>query len=65
MHFGFGGCGYMVMLRFVPHQQPTNNAEDHQHYLTVTERILTIQLAQKFLWIVDRMTVIRNAERAL
>ncbi len=55
----------MVMLRFVPHQQPTNDAEDHQHYLTVTERMLIIQLAQKLLWIADRMTVIRNAERAL
>ncbi len=54
------------MLRFVPHQQPTNNAEDHQHYLlTVTERMLATQLAQKLLWIADRMTVIRNAERAL
>lgn len=50
MYFGFGDCGDMVMLRFVAHQQPTNNADEHQHYfLTVIERMSTTQLAQKLL----------------
>ena len=66
MYFGFGDCGDMVMLRLVPHQQPTKNAEDHQHYfLTVTKKNVNRSISKKLLWIADRMTVIRNAERAL
>lgn len=42
------------------------DADDHQHYfLTVTERMLTTQLAQKLLWVADRMTEIKDARKAL
>lgn len=42
------------------------DAEDHQHYfLTVTERMLTTQLAQKLSWVADRMTEIKDARKAL
>ncbi len=48
------------------HDDLSPNAEDHQHYfLTVTERMLTTQLAQKLLWVADRMTEITDARKAL
>ena len=40
--------------------------KDPKHYLlTVTERMLVNQLAQKLAWVADRMTVIRDARKAL
>ena len=39
---------------------------DNKHFfLTVTEKMLTTQLAQKLSWVADRMTEIKDARKAL
>ena len=49
-----------IGLKFEAHKKDSN------HYLlTVTERMLVTQLAQKLAWVADRMTVIRDARKAL
>jgi hypothetical protein len=41
MVFSFGGSGYMVMLRFVPHQQPTNKSTQRtQSYAQSNKNLL-------------------------
>lgn len=49
-------------MAFVEDRSP--NKKGH-YFLTVTQKITIFKLVQNLKWIADRMTVIRNAERAL
>jgi hypothetical protein len=49
-------------MAFVEDKDPKKKGH---YFLTVTEPITIYRLVQNLKWIADRMTVIRNAERAL
>lgn len=51
-------------MAFVPDRRPSKSAKGH-YLLTVTEKMKISSLVEKLKWVADRMSVIRNAEKAL